>query len=128
MATAAGIPYGRRVHPLDLAKARGYTVCSWAARAIDLTLGENGELVNAAWRIDSASSATNYVVTYTAAGDHVECECLAAKHHRPCWHTGLGLMLGHYLAALYSPEGRVEASSIAKLAAIAADDARCLGY
>lgn len=128
MAAVVTVQHDRQAHSIELAQVKGHTVCSWAARTVGFTLGEYGELVGAAWRVDSASSDAEYVVTYTAVGNHVECECLAAKHHRGCWHAGLGLMLGGYLARLYSPLGRIEAAVTAERNAAQESNAANLGF
>lgn len=128
MAIATATHVDQRARSLELAQARGHTVCSWAARTIGWTLGDGGELVNAAWRVESASSDAEYIVSYTAADDRAECACQAAQHHRPCWHAGLALMKGRYLAHLYSPAGRAEAEYEAQRAAVFEDNMRALGY
>lgn len=134
MATAVAVKVDARARSIDLAEARGETVCSWHARSIGLTLdGANGEgdLVNAAWRVASASSDAVYTVTYTAAGDHgdhAECECRSAQYGRPCWHVGLALMMGRYLAQMYSAAGRAEAERTYRRDLAHEGNARALGF
>lgn len=138
MATAAAIKPDVRARSVELAQAKGYTHCSWAAHRIGYTLDETtGELVNAAWMIDSATSDAQYAVTYVAGissisgddqDDLAECECKAAQYGRPCWHAGLGYLCGRYLRGLFSPAGRAEEAAIAEYATIADENARALGF
>lgn len=128
MATATAIRTDAKTRSIELAQEKGHTVCSWAARSIGFTLGEDGQLVNAAWRVESASSDAEYVVTYTAASDRAECECAAAQYGRPCWHAGLALLKGRYLARLYSAGGRDEAEYIVLRDLAHAGNAAALGY
>ena len=118
-----------RARSLELAEARGETVCSWHAHSIGMTLGEDGQLINAAWRVESATdSDREYVVTYQAAGDHAVCECHAAQFGHACWHAGLGLMIGRSLQRLYSPAGQVEAERQYQRDLAHEGNATALGY
>lgn len=131
MATAMVTRIDQRARSIELAEARGETVCSWHARSIGYTLGEGGDLVNAAWRVASASSDAVYVVTYIAAGDHADyaaCECRSAQYGRPCWHAGLALMMGRYLARMYSAAGRAEAERAYRRDLAHEGNARALGF
>lgn len=106
MATATRTTTDTQARSIELAKVKGHTVCSHAARIIGWTLDETtGALASAAWRISSAHSDAQYTVTYVAGGE-VQCECQAAQHARSCWHAGLAQLMAAEIARIYSPAGR----------------------
>lgn len=104
MATATTVD--QRARSLELAAAKGYTL-QGPARTLGAAFSEDGRLISLAVRVASASSDAVYIVTYQTATDRAACECPAAAHARPCWHAGVGLAGGRYVArraALGFPE------------------------
>ena len=97
MATATAPRTDARQRSHELAQAHGYHG-SGPARSIGITLSEDGRLVSLAMRVPSASSDDEHVVTYIAADEQLTCDCQAAQHGRPCWHKGVGLAAGRYIA------------------------------
>jgi hypothetical protein len=97
MATAKAIATDAKTRSLELARERGYHG-SGPARSIGMTLSDDGQLVSLAVRVPSASSDAEHIVTYIAAGEQLTCDCPAAAHGRPCWHKGVGLAAGRYVA------------------------------
>lgn len=87
-----------KTRSLELATARGETHCSHAAKMLDWTLDERGQLVSLALSVASATSKRGYVLTYSRAADDAPCSCEAAQHARGCWHRGLALLCGRYVA------------------------------
>lgn len=95
-ATAAKIT-DTRARSLELARERGYQG-SGPARSLGATFGDDGRLVLLAVRVPSASSDSEHIVTYTATGEQLTCDCQAAQRQRACWHKGCGLAAGRYVA------------------------------
>lgn len=97
----AAIPHttDARARSLELAVQRGHTSCSHAARTLGWSLDEqSGALVSMALEIHSAHDETRYSVGYLAAKDDATCECQAAQYGRACWHRGLAIICGRYVA------------------------------
>lgn len=111
-----------RTRSIELARERGHTPCSWAARLVELREDPaTGALISAAWRIESSHSRhagdqgdIRYLVTYDAALDDACCACEAAAYQRPCWHRGLALLCAASLVAERTPAGRVVAERAAR--------------
>ena len=99
MATAtAAKTTDAKTRSLELASDRGYHG-SGPARSLGAAFGEDGRLVAMAVRVPSASSDGEHIVTYTVAGEQLNCDCQAAQHgNRPCWHKGCGLAAAQYVA------------------------------
>jgi len=97
MATAKTIATDAKARSLELARERGYHG-SGPARSIGMTLDGAGQLVALAVRVPSATSERDYTVGYLAARDDAECECEAARHGRACFHRGLAIRAGRYVA------------------------------
>lgn len=106
--TATQVAMESKARSIELAQAKGHTACSHAARIIGWVCDGEGDLTSAAWRIASATSDAEYTVGYLAFTDDADCDCRAGQFGRPCWHRGLGIIIGRELARIYSPAGRAE--------------------
>ena len=71
MATVAKLTaVDHRARSIELTQARDHTSCSWPTRLISLCEDEpTGSLLSAAWRIASASSGRQSLVTRSAADE-----------------------------------------------------------
>ena len=131
MATANMIPpTTRNQRSRELAITRGLHAFSRAAKAIGVTFDpDTCAFQGAGWRVQSATDADlAYVVSYSAATDACQCECLAAQHGAACWHAGLGLLIADELRALYPPRSEAEQERDARREQASEDNARCLGF
>ena len=89
-----------RARSIELAQAHGETICSHRARTLGWTLdAQTGALVSLALEIHSAHDGEQvYSVGYLASRDDGLCDCQAAQYSRPCWHRGLAILCGRYVA------------------------------
>lgn len=110
MATATHTMIDPRERSLELAREKGHTSCSHAARTLGWTLdAQSGALVSLTLEITSATSDAVYAVTYNAYDDDATCDCPGARYGRHgCWHRGLGILCGREVARCYTPAGRRE--------------------
>ena len=123
-------PTIRNQRSRELAIARGLHAFSRAASAIGVTFDPaTCAFQGAGWRVESATDAsTAYVVSYSAATDACQCECLAAQHGAACWHAGLALLIADELRALYPARSAEALAEDARRDLALEDNARCLGF
>lgn len=89
-----------KTRSIELAQARGYH-CQGPARSVGIELDEVGRLISLTLRIPSASSAAVYTLVYVLAHDDAHgCTCPSATHGRPCWHRGVAVAGGRWIAHL----------------------------
>lgn len=83
---------------LELVAAHGYQgMGPW--RTVDYTLdGASDALISLTIRVPSASGGEEHVVTYRTVTDDAQCDCPASRYHCPCFHRGVGLQAGRYVA------------------------------
>lgn len=101
MATATTrTPTNAKTRSLELATARGYWSTCPPGRSTDMQLDDAGRLVSYTLEIPSASTVdTWHIVAYDARRDDASCDCSAAQHgQRACWHRGVGVRSGRYVA------------------------------
>lgn len=92
-----------RARSLALAEARGYGSVCPPGRTVGVVVdAEEGRLITLTLAIPSATSGRVYGVIYHAPQDHATCACAAGQHARPCWHTGVALRSGRWLAGVYA--------------------------
>ena len=66
---------------------------------IGFTLNETtGALISLAVKVASASGGEDHIVTYQTAADDAQCDCTAASFGKACFHRGVGLQAGRYVA------------------------------
>lgn len=128
--TTPTTPLTRNQRSRQLALQRGLHAFSRAAQAIGVTFDpDTCAFQGAGWRIQSATdAATEYVVSYSAATDTCQCECLAAQHEQACWHAGLALLIADELRALYPARSAEALAAEAHRAQAHEDNARALGF
>lgn len=85
---------------LALADAHGYSSDCPPGHTIGAVFSVDGsQLLALGLRIPSASEAgVCHTATYTAAGEATTCDCPAGGYGRPCWHQGVMIRGGRYVA------------------------------
>lgn len=98
---AAAKTVDARTRSLELAEARGYWSVCPPGRSMEITLDDGGKVITYTLCIPSASQAgVWHLVTCDVRHDDARCDCPAARCNGACWHRGIGVRSGRYIARL----------------------------
>lgn len=103
MATATATRVDTRQRSIELAEERGYWSSSTGpGRTVDYQLADEGRrLVSLTMSVPSASECDVWhTVVYDASRDDAQCDCHSGAWGHSCWHRGVAVKIGRYVARL----------------------------